>query len=143
MTQTYARPETRLKPVPTEQTEAFWTGGKDGQLLISYCNGCGHYFHQPAPVCWRCRSIDVEPKPVSGRARVATFTVNRQPWVPGFPPPYVIAMVELEDEPDVRLQTNIVGIAPEEVDFGMDVEVFFEQWDDVWIPLFRPVGGAA
>jgi uncharacterized OB-fold protein len=82
---------------------------------------------------------------VSGNATVAAYTVNRQAWIPGFEPPYVVAIVELDDEPDVRLVTNVVGVAIEEVHVGMAVEVFFEDWtppsseDDgrVWIPLFR------
>jgi uncharacterized OB-fold protein len=84
---------------------------------------------------------------VSGRATVAAFTVNRQNWIPGFEPPYVVAIVELDDEPDVRLITNVVGVAVEDVKVGMAVEVFFEDWTPmsgdedsrVWIPLFRPV----
>jgi uncharacterized OB-fold protein len=83
---------------------------------------------------------------VSGKATVAAFTVNRQKWIPGFEPPYVVAMVELDDEPDVRLITNVVGVAIEDVRVGMAVEVFFEDWtamsgdedSRVWIPLFRP-----
>jgi uncharacterized OB-fold protein len=144
---TYARPSTRLLPSPGPESTPFWTGGKDGQLLISRCHSCGHFFHPPGPVCWRCRSTDVGPEPASGRATVAAFTVNRQPWIPGFDPPYVVAMVELADEPDVRLVTNIVDIAPDDVRVGLEVQVFFEEWSSgsgsgaiqVWLPLFRPV----
>jgi uncharacterized OB-fold protein len=85
---------------------------------------------------------------VSGKATVAAFTINRQNWIPGFEPPYVVAMVELEDEPDVRLITNVVGVAIGDLRVGLPVEVFFEDWtalsgdedSRVWIPLFRPVG---
>jgi uncharacterized OB-fold protein len=83
---------------------------------------------------------------VSGRATVAAYTINRQNWIPGFEPPYVVAIVELDDEPDVRLITNVVGVPIEDVSIGMAVEVFFEDWtalsgdedSRVWIPLFRP-----
>jgi uncharacterized protein len=82
---------------------------------------------------------------VSGRASVVTYTVNRQPWIPGFDPPYIVAIVELADEPDVRLTTNIVGVPIDDMRIGLEVEVFFEEWptgddaDPVWVPLFRPV----
>jgi uncharacterized OB-fold protein len=87
---------------------------------------------------------------VSGKATVAAFTINRQNWIPGFEPPYVVAMVELDDEPDVRLITNVVGVAIEDLRVGLPVEVFFEDWtalsgdedSRVWIPLFRPAGFA-
>ena len=143
----YQRPQLRLAPTPTAESTPFWTGGRDGELLIFRCQGCGHFYHPPAPVCWRCRSFDVAPEKVSGRATVAAYTVNRQPWIPGFEPPYVVAMVELADEPDVRLITNVVDIAVCDVRVGLEVEVFFEEWpartgedeNRVWIPLFRPV----
>jgi uncharacterized protein len=147
MTEAYVRPKLRLAPSPSAESNAFWTGGRNGDLVISRCHACGHFFHPPGPICWRCRSTDVAPEPVSGRATVAAYTVNRQPWIPGFEPPYVVAMVELAEEPDVRLMTNIVGIAVQDVRVGLEVEVFFEDWtamtgeedSRMWIPLFRPV----
>ncbi|OBG92512.1 DNA-binding protein [Mycobacterium sp. E136] len=142
----YRRPDFRLVPAPAAESQAFWTGGKRGQLLISRCQKCHHFFHPPGPACWRCRSTDVDPEPTSGLATVAAYTVNRQPWIPGFEPPYIVAMVELDDEPDVRLMTNVVDISADDIHVGLPVEVFFEEWagtsgdDDsrVWLPLFRP-----
>jgi uncharacterized OB-fold protein len=146
----YQRPQLRLAPSPTAESRAFWTGGERGELLINRCHSCGHFFHPPGPTCWRCRSTDVAPEPVSGRGKVAAYTVNRQPWIPGFEPPYIVAMVELDDEPDVRLITNVVGVSENDIRIGTAVEVFFEDWtalsgaeeSRVWLPLFRPVGTA-
>lgn len=83
--------------------------------------------------------MNVGPSPVSGFATVAAFTVNRHIWFDEFPPPYVIAIVELDEEPTARLTTNIVGCRPDDVAVGQRVQVQFERWDDVWIPLFTPV----
>ncbi|TDO12057.1 putative OB-fold protein [Mycobacterium sp. BK086] len=136
-----------MAPSPTSESKAFWTGGREGDLLISRCRACGHFFHPPGPACWRCRSTDVAPEKVSGRATVAAFSVDRQPWIPGFEPPYIVAIVEIAEQPDVRLITNVVDVEPEDMSVGLEVEVFFEDWTDfsgdedsrVWIPLFRPV----
>jgi uncharacterized OB-fold protein len=143
----YSRPQTRLAPNPTAESKAFWTGGRNGELLINRCHGCGHYFHPPGPACWRCQSTDVAPEPVSGKGTVAAYTVNRQPWIPGLDPPYIVAMVELADEPDVRLITNVVDVSLDDIRVGLPVQVFFEDWtamsgeedSRVWLPLFRPV----
>jgi uncharacterized protein len=145
MAGSYVRPDARLVPDPTPESLAFWTGGRDGQLLVYRCRGCGHWFHPPAPACFRCRSLEVGPEPVSGRGKVAAYTVHRQPWLPGFPPPYVVAMIELAEEPGVRIVSNIVDVSPEDLRVGLDVGVFFEEWaagesGAVWIPLFRPAG---
>jgi len=128
-----------MLPAVTGDSAGFWTGGKDGELRVHRCGECGHWFHPPAPACFRCRSRDVGPEPVSGRATVDSFTVNHHAWFEGFAPPYVIAVVALEEEPDVRLTTNIVGCAIEEVRIGLPVAVEFEEWEDVWVPVFRPV----
>ena len=142
---TYARPGFRMLPDVTADSEAFWSGGGQGQLLIYRCRSCGHFFHPPAPACFRCQSRDVGPEPVSGRAKVAATTVTEHQWFEGWPPPYLIAIVELDEESDVRLTTNIVDCSYDDVSIGMPVEVTFEQWEDdlgaVWIPLFRPVRG--
>ena len=132
----------RVLPRVTDVTEFFWTSGADGKLRFLRCTVCGYYVHPPSPICPICLTKTLAPSVVSGRATVATYTINIQPWIPGFDPPYVIAIVEIEEQPSVRLMTNIVGCAPEDVTIGMPVEVRFEQYDDVWLPLFAPRAGS-
>jgi len=67
-------------PEVTADSRAFWTGGADGELRIYRCRSCQRYFHPPVGVCFRCHSRDVGPEAVSGRATVATYTVNQHPW---------------------------------------------------------------
>ena len=131
-----------MRPLPelTPTTEWFWKAGAEGRLLIQGCTECSTLVHPPTPICPACHSTSWEPTAVSGRATVAGFTVNAHPWIPGFDPPYAIAVVALEENHDVRLTTNIVGCEPDEVHIGQEVEVRFEQCDDVWIPLFEPTG---
>jgi uncharacterized OB-fold protein len=133
----------RPLPVVTRSTQAFWTGGANGQLLIHRCQACGYYVHPPTGFCPACEGRDVRPEPVSGRATVASFTVNHQQWEPDLEVPYVMALVELVEQPDVRLATNIVNCAIDDVTIGMPVRVLFEQHEDVWVPLFEPDGEAA
>ena len=71
------------------------------------------------------------------RGVVVTFTLNHQAW--GIlEPPYVIAVVELAEQPGLRLTTNLVGVSPGDVRSGMPVQVHFEHLDDVYLPLFEP-----
>jgi uncharacterized OB-fold protein len=131
----------RVLPRVTKRNAHFWQGGADGRLHLLRCRRCGRYAHPPAPRCPGCLSRDVAPEAVSGRATVATFTLNHQPWVPAPDHPYCIAIVELEEDPSVRITTNIVNCAPESVSIGMPVRVVFEQHEDVYLPLFEPVAG--
>ena len=128
----------RLLPRLDDTNQFFWTSGADGVLRFLRCQTCGYYIHPPAPICPIDLSRDLAPEPVSGRATVHTFTVNHQPWIPGYDPPYVIAIVEIEEQPSVRLMTNIVNCPIDDVSVDLPVQVTFEHHDDVWLPFFEP-----
>ena len=128
--------------VPTHEEEFFWRSGADGRLRFLHCEACDRFHHPPAPRCPFCDG-PVEPRPVGGRARLAAWTVNHQPWLPGFEPPYVVAMVEIDEDPTIRLTTNLVDVDPasadEDLTVGQPVEVVFEPSGDWFVPLFRPI----
>ena len=128
----------RVLPKLTSLNQHFWRGGADGKLRLLRCRTCKTYIHPPTPICPGCLGQDGSPGAVSGRATVATFTLNHQPWVPASDHPYCIAIVEIEEDPSIRLTTNIVNCPAEQVTIGMPVRVVFEQHDDVHIPLFEP-----
>jgi uncharacterized OB-fold protein len=69
---------------------------------------------------------------------ILTFTENHQQFHPDVPPPYVIAVVTLAEQDDLRLPTNIVNCDPAELDCGTEVEVLFERNGEVFVPLFEP-----
>jgi uncharacterized OB-fold protein len=129
----------RILPVIDKDNEAFWTWGRDGKLAIHRCVDCAGYVHPPVPFCPRCEGRNVGPHAVSGRGRVVTFTVNHKAWVPDLAVPYVLALVAIDEQDDVRIACNIVDCAPEDVTFDMPVEACFEACEDLWVPLFRPV----
>lgn len=128
-------------PLIDDDNRHFWQGGRDGSLLIMRCRSCGWWIHQPQPVCPRCLSFDVEPHPTSGHGTVAAYTINYQRWIPDLEVPYVLAMVELEEQAGLRLMTRLVQVRQSQVETGLRVQVCFERRDDVWLPLFRPASG--
>jgi acetyl-CoA acetyltransferase/uncharacterized OB-fold protein len=131
-----------VRPLPqlTPVNAWFWQSGEDGKLRIQGCADCGALVHPPAPVCAVCRSRERVKTIVSGRGTVVGFTVNQHQWSPAFEPPYAVANVALDEDPNVRLTTNIVGCDSFDVHVGQRVVVRFEQHDDVWLPLFEPTG---
>ena len=133
----------RLQPLVDDENRHYWQGGREGELRFLACKACDHFIHPPAPICPVCLGREREVRSVSGRAQVHTFTINYHPWVPGFDPPYVVAIVELEEQAGLRLMTNIVGCPIHEVQIGMPVEVCFEELEDgVYLPLFQPTSGS-
>ncbi|MHB8593107.1 MAG: Zn-ribbon domain-containing OB-fold protein [Acidimicrobiales bacterium] len=132
-------PPIRLLPRLDGTNDFFWSAGAEGVLRFQRCVGCRRYVHPPSPVCPYCLDAELVPEVVSGRGVLHSFTVNEQQWIPGSDP-YVIGLVTIAEQHDVRLMTNIVECALDQLHVGMVVEVVFEHHGDVWLPLFRPAG---
>ncbi len=135
-----ADPSKRTLPQPTPETEHFWNGTRNGQLLLQRCNDCGNLYFPPRPFCPGCSSRSVRVEAASGRGILFSYVINHRPH-PAFDGPYAIAVVELEEGP--RLMTNIVGCeqTPEALQLDMPVEVSFERVSaEITLPLFRPAG---
>jgi hypothetical protein len=129
-------------PVPTPETAPFWEGCRAGRLLIQRCRACGHHQFYPRLLCTACDAPEPAWIAASGRALVESFTIVRQAITPGRTPPYVLALVRLEEGP--ALITNIVGCDPAEVAIGLPVSVAFERLsEEIHLPVFRPGPPAA
>lgn len=129
---------TRLLPRLTDDNRAFWTGGANGELLITRCEKCRHWQLPPAPECTVC-GRPTSPEPVSGQAKVYTWTLNHQKFHPDVEPPNLIALVVLDEQEDLRLATNLVDIDAEDVRSGLPVSVEFEDHGELFYPVFAPV----
>jgi acetyl-CoA acetyltransferase/uncharacterized OB-fold protein len=128
----------RPLPQPTPASTEFWASGADGVLRIARCVDCGKRSHPQSVLCPACGGRSLPLEPVSGRAVVVGLTTNAQQWLPHFPPPYVVAIVALVEDQDIRLTTNIVGVDSDDASVGTQVRVVFEQVDeDIWLPLFE------
>ena len=128
---------TRPVPVATPETRHFWDGTAVGELRLQRCRGCRSAYFPPQPFCPRCWSADVDVIRSSGRGSLYSYVISHRA-APGFTPPYVIGVVELEEGP--RLLTNIVDVPPEPDQLPLDlpVEVVYETVGDMTLPHFRP-----
>src|ERR1043166_1624616 len=129
---------TRPLPQPTPGPRHRPDGTKAGELRLQRCAECHKAYFPPRPFCPACASAQGAVFKGSGRAKLHSYVIHHRP-VPGFTPPYAIAVVELEEGP--RLMTNIVDCpqTPEALVLDMPVEVAFEKMDDkTTLPLFRP-----
>src|SRR5579863_2596414 len=105
-------PPFRLLPRVDDDNRFFWESGRDGTLRFKRCPSCETFVHPPAPRCPFCLVDSLVVTPVSGRGTLASFTVNHQQWIPGAEP-YVVAWVAIDEAPEVRLTTNLVGLDDE------------------------------
>jgi uncharacterized OB-fold protein len=121
-------------------SQFFWDGCAEHKLLVQRCTRCGYYNHPPRIVCPACLSTELVPTRVSGRGLVDTFTIPLQPYDAYYAAqvPYTLAVVELIEQPHLKMVTNIVDIDPDLVHVGMPVEVVFKQVaPGVTLPLFQ------
>jgi uncharacterized OB-fold protein len=128
----------RPQPKPTPETAAFWDGTRRGELVLQRCRACGRASLPPFAGCPLCGAVDVVPEVATGTGRVVSAVVSHLP-APGREPPFVLAVVELDE--GARLLTNIVDVAPElaAVPPDLPVVVAFEDVGDATLPVFRPV----
>ena len=132
----------RAKPKPTPETQHFWDGTRAGELRLQRCDDCAHVYFPPRPFCPACACRKVSVFKASGKAKLYSYVINHRPAAPGFTPPYVIAVVELEEGP--RMMSNILECpqTPEALELDMKLEVAFEKLDDaITLPQFRPAKG--
>lgn len=128
----------RMLPLLSDENRFYWTSGSEGVLRMLRCQACSTWIHPPRPICSTCLSKDLAPEALSGKGRVFSYTLNCKSWGAGLDVPYVIGVVELNEQPGLRLTSNVRGIAPEDVCIGTRVQVTFEQDEDVWLPMFVP-----
>ena len=129
-------------PVPDEWTAFFWEGVQRGELRIQRCQDCRHYIHYPRPICRFCQSRSLRGEPVSGRARLHSWTIANQPFHPYWVEraPYTIGTVELVEQPGLMFASQIVGCEEEDLRAGLSLEVVFERLtSELVVPFFRPV----
>jgi uncharacterized OB-fold protein len=133
------------KPLPNidADSEAFWEGLRNHELLLWTCSTCGEQYW---PKCF-CIKHENEPwaanmswQPSSGRGRI--FAMNRHHWAfhPGFKEdvPYTYVLVELDEGP--LISSTIVGEQPEDLmAVGRPVEIVYEDYpaDGFTVPRFR------
>ena len=131
----------RLLPELTPETRAYWTSGERDELVLPVCDDCGRAQHPSMTVCPDCRSTRLTSTPIGKGGVVVGVSINHQPWIPGFDPPYAVAIVELDDAPGVRLTANLVNLDLErDARVGLCVRATFVHDQDVWLPVFEPTG---
>lgn len=146
-----SRPMTApLQGIPLPDVDAlpdyergFWEGTTTGELRIQRCSDCDVFRHPPMPMCPHCHSLGYDWAPTTGLGHVYSFLVVRTPVHPALrekeQTPYNICLIELEDQPQLRVISNVLHVPPEDIRVDMPVEVTFMPSADeprVVLPLF-------
>lgn len=105
--------------------ESFYKYIKEGELKVSRCVECCTSMLPPRPICPKCLSEKMEWVKLKGKGKIKTFTViHVAPKEFRSQIPYIISIVELEE--GLNITGRVIGISPEKVKFGMEVELDFK-----------------
>ena len=119
----------------------WWEMAAEGKLGIQRCAGCKSLRHPPRPMCGDCHSTDWDTVEASGTGTVCSYTVLTHPRFPGYEYPLIIIRVDLEE--GTRLTSQLVQCEPENVEFGMPVQMIIQEDPDGFkLPVFKPTGDA-
>ena len=133
------------QPAPDFDTEGFWAATAEGRLALCRCTECRLWLQPPLERCRRCAGPTAF-EDVAGTGTIHSFIVQRQPAVVGYLDaiPYVVALVELDEQAGLRLPGRIVGIEPDGAAVGLRVaaELVDLPGGDYKVPVFRPVGAS-
>ena len=128
----------KVLPPETEISRPFWEGCKQGQLRIQQCQSCDRFQFYPRIVCSSCGGNALQWKAVSGRGKLASYTVVRRGISRAYQAPYVVVLVDLEE--GVRMMSSLAVSESLDVSVGTQVEVAFEDWGEGHVlPVFKPV----
>ncbi|MFC9355128.1 Zn-ribbon domain-containing OB-fold protein [Rhodococcus sp. NPDC057014] len=125
-------------PTPVHWDKEFWDRARDGVLTAQECLDCGRLQHYPRPGCANCWSRNRRWRELSGRGRIYSFTVVRQPVHPAFTDEAPYPLVDVELEEGVRMLSVLRGTPLDQLSIGMPVAVEFgPEVDGIRLPYFR------
>ena len=136
-----------VTPLPTPEYQPYWDGAKEGKLVLQRCQECKKYNHPPVALCNYCGNREAELKweETSGRGTLYSYYICYDTSVSGFEEkvPYAVILVELEEQPDLILMSNILNHEYDAMggglENGMPLEAFFDKVnDDLNILQFQP-----
>lgn len=119
----------RQSPVPEELDQPFWDACNEDRLVIQNCKMCDRLQHPPEPACWECGSADnLEWSAVSGRGKIHSYSVMYDNSVAPLQAeqPFNTAIIELEEDSELTMLSNLPGVPLDEVPIGAAVHVVFE-----------------
>ena len=135
-------PEGMTTPDPDDPINAgYYAAAAEGRLVVQCCRDCGTRQYPPELNCHACYGFDMDWEQSSGQGSVWSWVEVAHPAHPALREfgPYVVALVELDDMPEIKLMGAVVD-APTggAMEIGARVRVVFEQTaDDLAQPRWR------
>ncbi len=127
----------RPMPLPTPVSQPYWDGLRRHEVWIQYSPSLGRYVFYPRVLAPGTLADDLEWRQISGAGTLVSFAVAERPVAPQFADavPHLLAIVEWDEGP--RFATELVDVAPEELEVGMPVTPVFVDVGDHDVTLLK------
>jgi len=119
-----------FEPQSSTLSGPFWEATRERRLVLPWCTACERAIWFPREVCPHCRGTSFDWRPASGTGEVHAVSVHHQPGLgrDAADGAYAVALVQLPE--GVRMMSNIVGCALEDITVGMAVRVTWQPLSD-------------
>ena len=134
-------PEGMSQPDPQDPVNAgFWAAAAEGRLVVQQCESCGQTQYPPELNCHACYGFELGWREVRGTGQIWSWVGVAHPAHPALREfgPYVVALVELDDLPEIKLMGAVVDADAATLQIGDRVRVVFERTaEDLAQPRWR------
>lgn len=117
-------------PVPDAQSKPFWDACNEGRLVMQTCGACNRMQYPPEPTCYQCGSKDhLTWREVSGKGRIYGYAVMHDCRIRVLQAeqPFNLAIVELDEDPGIKMYSHLPGTPVDDVPVGAPVQVCFQE----------------
>jgi len=120
----------------------YWAAAKRHRLSLQQCDQCHSFLYPPGPACPHCGSSLISYNDIGSEVtgRVYSYIISYRAFVAGFSDdvPYVVALVDVDGVPDVKILADLIDCRPDEVRIGMPVHMTWEdRTEDVTLPQWK------
>lgn len=127
-------------PYPDADSAPYWAWARKHELRMQRCADCGEWRFPPRPMCPACNSMRDEWAPLAGTGTIYSWVVVHPPVLPAFAAeaPYAVVLVQLDDDPGLRLIGTVSDVPADQLAAGLPVEVWFDDVTaEVTLPRWR------
>ena len=119
----------------------YWSAARDEKLVVQRCTSCSAWQWAPEWMCSSCHSESLKFEEVRPAGSLFAFTRIWHPVNPVLSDscPYLVAVIQLEDVPSVRMVGNLIGDLLSEPRIGQSCAAVFEHHADFTLVQWRLV----
>lgn len=127
-----------MGPLPVHHSPydaPMWQSIQDERMKLQR-SPAGVFRYPPGPACPVTLSLESEWVPISGRAKVLSWTVFHKQYLPAYPAPTLVVAVQLEEGPIMVSNMAIEDVPHLRLDVAVDM-VYETHPDGYKVPRFK------